>query len=55
MLRFEHAAATGAGGMQKDEPRREAAGVRADFVQVHTGMTFDRALIQFLIDRQRRF
>jgi len=34
---------------------REAAGVRADFVQVHTGMTFDRALIQFLIDRQRRF
>lgn len=35
--------------------RREAAGVRADFVQVHTGMTFDRALIQFLIDRQRRF
>lgn len=33
--------------------RREAANVRADFVQVHTGMTFDRALIQFLIDRRR--
>lgn len=37
-----------------DRYRRETAGVRADFVQVHTGMTFDRALIQFLIDRQRR-
>lgn len=35
--------------------RREAAGVRADFVQVDTSMTFDRALIQFLVDRQRRF
>ncbi len=34
--------------------REEAAAVRADFVQVHTGMTFDRALVQFLIDRQRR-
>jgi len=35
--------------------RAEAAAVRADFVQVDTGMTFDRALVQFLIDRQRRF
>jgi uncharacterized protein (DUF58 family) len=35
--------------------RREAAGVRSDFVQVHTGMTFDQALIQFLINRQQRF
>lgn len=35
--------------------RREAAGLRADFVQVDTSMTFDRALVQFLIDRQRRF
>ncbi len=38
-----------------DQYRREAAEVRADFVQVDTGMTFDRALIQFLIDRRRRF
>jgi len=35
--------------------RDEAAGVQADFVQVDTGMTFDKALVQFLIDRQRRF
>jgi uncharacterized protein (DUF58 family) len=35
--------------------RRETANVRADFVQVHTGMTFDRALIQFLIDRRKKF
>jgi hypothetical protein len=35
--------------------RTEAAAVRADFVQVDTSMTFDRALVQFLIDRQRRF
>ncbi len=35
--------------------QREAAGVRADFVQVDTSMTFDRALVQYLIDRQRRF
>jgi uncharacterized protein (DUF58 family) len=35
--------------------RDEAAGVRADFVQVDTSMTFDKALVQFLIDRQRRF
>ena len=34
---------------------RISSGVRADFVQVDTSMTFDRALIQFLIDRQRRF
>ncbi len=35
--------------------RSQAAALRADFVQVDTSMTFDRALIQFLIDRQRRF
>lgn len=35
--------------------RAEAAGLRADFVQVDTSMTFDKALVQFLIDRQRRF
>jgi len=34
--------------------RDEAAGARADFVSVHTGMTFDKALTRFLIDRQRR-
>lgn len=35
--------------------RRETAGMRADFVQVDTSMTFDRALVQFLFDRRRRF
>lgn len=35
--------------------RREAAAIRADFVQVDTSMTFDRALIQYLVDRQKRF
>jgi len=35
--------------------RDETGGLRADFVQVDTSMTFDRALIQFLIDRQRKF
>jgi uncharacterized protein (DUF58 family) len=35
--------------------RREAAAVRADFVQVDTSMTFDRALVQFLVDRKKRF
>ncbi|MHC4441416.1 MAG: DUF58 domain-containing protein [Planctomycetota bacterium] len=34
--------------------RDQTADIRADFVQVDTSMTFDRALIQFLIDRQRR-
>ncbi len=35
--------------------RSETAAMRADFVQVDTSMSFDRALIQFLMDRQRRF
>ncbi|HOA75916.1 MAG TPA: DUF58 domain-containing protein [Phycisphaerae bacterium] len=34
--------------------RDEAAALRADFVQVDTSMTFDRALVQYLIDRRRR-
>jgi hypothetical protein len=38
-----------------DRYRQEVVGVRADFVSVHTGMTFDKALIRFLVDRQRRF
>lgn len=38
-----------------DRFRREAAALRADFTQVHTAMTFDRALVEFLINRQRRF
>jgi hypothetical protein len=38
-----------------DRYHDEAAGVRADFVSVHTGMTFDKALLRFLIGRQRRF
>jgi len=35
--------------------RKEAVVMHFDFVQVDTSMTFDHALIQFLIDRQRRF
>lgn len=35
--------------------RTETAAMRADFVQVNTSMTFDRALVQFLVDRRRRF
>ncbi|MBI4579210.1 MAG: DUF58 domain-containing protein [Planctomycetes bacterium] len=38
-----------------DRYRRETAELRADFVQVDTSMTFDRALVQFLVDRRRRF
>jgi uncharacterized protein (DUF58 family) len=38
-----------------DRYRTEAAALRADFVQVDTSMTFDRALVQYLIDRQQRF
>lgn len=37
-----------------DRYRDETAGVRADFVPVHTGMTFDKALMRFLLGRQRR-
>ncbi len=33
----------------------EAAAIGADFASVHTGMTFDKALLRFLISRQRRF
>jgi uncharacterized protein (DUF58 family) len=35
--------------------RRECQAVRADFVTVHNGMTFDKALVQFLVQRQARF
>jgi hypothetical protein len=38
-----------------DDYRRETAALRADFVQVDTSMTFDRALVQFLVDRGRGF
>jgi uncharacterized protein (DUF58 family) len=38
-----------------DRLRRQAAEVQADFVTIHTGMTFDRALIEYLLERQRRF
>ncbi len=34
--------------------QHEVALLRGDFVSVHTGMTFDKALLQFLISRQRR-
>jgi len=37
-----------------DRYRDEAAAVRVDFASVHTGMTFDKALLRFLISRQRR-
>jgi uncharacterized protein (DUF58 family) len=35
--------------------RLEVIGVRADFVPVHTGMTFDKALMPFLLGRQRHY
>ena len=35
--------------------RRQCQGVRADFVTVHNAMTFDKALVQFLLQRQSRF
>ena len=38
-----------------EEYRRQCQTVRADFVTVHNGMTFDKALIEFLIERQGRF
>jgi hypothetical protein len=38
-----------------EDYRRETAALRGDFVRVDTSMTFDRALVQFLVDRQRRF
>ena len=37
-----------------DAYRQEALNVRADFVTVHNGMTFDKALIEFLVQRQGR-
>ncbi|MFW5840092.1 MAG: DUF58 domain-containing protein, partial [Planctomycetota bacterium] len=37
-----------------DEYKRQCQAVRADFVMVHNGMTFDKALIEFLIERQSR-
>ncbi len=35
--------------------RTKTTALQADFVPVHTGMTFDKALMRFLIGRQRRF
>ena len=35
--------------------RRQCAGVRADFVSVDNTMTFDKALVEFLIQRRGRF
>ncbi|MFP4105450.1 MAG: DUF58 domain-containing protein [Phycisphaerae bacterium] len=37
-----------------DEYKRECQAVRADFVTVDNSMTFDKALIEFLIERQGR-
>ncbi len=38
-----------------DEYRRQCQAVRADFTTVDNSMTFDKALIEFLIQRQSRF
>lgn len=38
-----------------DEYRRQCQGVRADFVTVHNAMTFDTALVEFLVNRRERF
>ncbi len=37
-----------------DEYKQQCQSVRADFVTVHNGMTFDKALIEFLLQRQGR-
>lgn len=37
------------------EYRRQCQGVHADLVTVDNAMTFDKALIEFLVQRQRRF
>jgi uncharacterized protein (DUF58 family) len=38
-----------------DEYKKKCQGVRADFVTVDNAMTFDKALIEFLVQRQGRF
>ncbi|HUS93298.1 MAG TPA: DUF58 domain-containing protein [Phycisphaerae bacterium] len=38
-----------------DEYRRQCQAVRADFTTVHNAMTFDKALIEFLVQRRSRF
>jgi hypothetical protein len=35
--------------------REESATANIDYVPLHTGITFDKALIEYLISRQRRF
>jgi uncharacterized protein (DUF58 family) len=38
-----------------DEYRSQCQGIRADFVSVDNSMTFDRALVEFLVQRKGRF
>ncbi|QDU59892.1 hypothetical protein Pan216_07250 [Planctomycetes bacterium Pan216] len=38
----------------QDRYRRDFAHARIDYVPVHTGMPFDRALMEYLVDRSRR-
>jgi uncharacterized protein (DUF58 family) len=38
-----------------DDYRRECRNVRADFVTVDNSMTFDKALVEFLVERKSRF
>ena len=38
-----------------DEYKKECQNVRADFITVDNAMTFDKALIEFLAQRQTRF
>lgn len=38
-----------------DEYKRQCQAVRADFVTVDNSMTFDKALLQFLVERKSRF
>ncbi len=39
----------------RGEFRRESAAARIDYVPLHTGMPFDRALMSYLVGRQRSF
>ena len=39
----------------RDHFRRECAAVDIDYVAIDTSVNFDKALMQYLLQRQRRF
>ena len=42
-------------GQLREQYRRECFNARIDYVPLHTGMPFDRALMSYLVSRQSRF